>query len=931
MPRSASAKNMPWWSTELCALRTKARRAFKAWSQDKGELNRQSYRSCKSIYQRELRRAKNLTFDRLRKCASNNDTFAALSAFAGKNKTISLPESIIVNGVPVSDPATIVECCADHFFPGIRPSTAEHSKTEFLVDSVLSCPVVSAAPMVSEWEFDSAVQSLNSESSAGADGLSAELLLLCIPIIRTRLIAILNACLLLCFFPACWKSAKVSIIGKNNKASYDSLHSFRPISLGSNLAKILEKIILGRLSWAARIGDWFSEDQHGFRAGKSTETAAHSLSSFVESGFSNKCYSAAVFLDIRSAFDSAWHPAILAALSKRSCPLYLLKIVNSFLVDRCASLSHMGSSFVKKVDIGCPQGGVLSPFLWNVMIDDILRIKFPFPHKLIAYADDLVIITSHLDPSLAIAHLQRACDMVNSWLDGVKLTLNAAKSVLVLFSRRRIQLPSWSLVINGENIPCSQTVSYLGFFLDAQLSWMFHLTQKCAAAKRALFSVHNCLRLTWGVDRRRLIFLYESVVEPVLLYGCSVWISALRKKSAICKLRSFQRSITLLVTRAYKTAPTLSLLLLSNLRPVEARAFELSAVTSLSPSHAKCFSPSSRRVIKNRLPLIVSSPWTELISYPHLTSHPPWDINLCCLTVPVNGSVSLYSPHDRVLRFYVVALWENDILAFGVSCFSSDAQVWSSHGQFSSEYTLRRASDYALNLALRFSCEVNKAVPFGKSFEFFVLSPPYFSRPFRKLNVMELENLSLLTSVQTVSTVFSGLPSNSAGYLVAVSLAKKKTPCRIAADFYPVSNIRWKIKKCLDTNWEAEWLSSGLSGTKAFFPDVASASVIRTLDLKPWMVHIITGHCALNVHQNRFGFLNDSHCRCGDPMETVEHFLFHCPLFDRSDFKTQSILETSQWPPPLSAIPQSPALWAKLSSFIKKSKRLSLASLSRPR
>ena len=58
-----------------------------------------------------------------------------------------------------------------------------------------------------------------------------------------------------------------------------------------------------------------------------------------------------------------------------------------------------------------------------------------------------------------------------------------------------------------------------------------------------------------------------------------MWISALRKKSAICKLRSFQRSITLLVTRAYKTAPTLSLLLLSNLRPVEARAFELSAVT----------------------------------------------------------------------------------------------------------------------------------------------------------------------------------------------------------------------------------------------------------------------------------------------------------------------------------------------------------------
>jgi hypothetical protein len=113
--------------------------------------------------------------------------------------------------------------------------------------------------------------------------------------------------------------------------SYDSLQNFRPISLGSNLAKILEKIILGRLNWHARDCDWLSEEQHGFLAGKATETATHSLTSFVENGFSIKHFSVAAFLDIKSAFDSAWHPAIIAALSKRSCPQYLLKIVSSFL------------------------------------------------------------------------------------------------------------------------------------------------------------------------------------------------------------------------------------------------------------------------------------------------------------------------------------------------------------------------------------------------------------------------------------------------------------------------------------------------------------------------------------------------------------------------------------------------------------------------
>ena len=70
------------------------------------------------------------------------------------------------------------------------------------------------------------------------------------------------------------------------------------------------------------------------------------------------------------------------------------------------------------------------------MIDDILHIVFPFLSLLIAYADDLAIITSHLDLAVAIARLQIACDAINGWLEGVKLSLNAVKSVVILFSGR---------------------------------------------------------------------------------------------------------------------------------------------------------------------------------------------------------------------------------------------------------------------------------------------------------------------------------------------------------------------------------------------------------------------------------------------------------------------------------------------------------------
>jgi hypothetical protein len=63
-----------------------------------------------------------------------------------------------------------------------------------------------------------------------------------------------------------------------------------------------------------------SDFQHGFREGRLTESAAHSLISLTESAFDERKVCAAKYLDIKSAFDSAWHPAIIASLVKRFCP-----------------------------------------------------------------------------------------------------------------------------------------------------------------------------------------------------------------------------------------------------------------------------------------------------------------------------------------------------------------------------------------------------------------------------------------------------------------------------------------------------------------------------------------------------------------------------------------------------------------------------------
>jgi hypothetical protein len=132
----------------------------------------------------------------------------------------------------------------------------------------------------------------------------------------------------------------------------------------------------------------------------------------------------------------------------------------------------------------------------------------------VAYADDISVATIHKDAALATRNLQLVCHFVEKWLAARKLFLNAAKTVFILFSRKRLSHPNLFILLNGVKIFPAQEVSFLGLLLDANLNWCSHLDAKCTSARRALLSIRGCLRQSFGVDSKRLRFLYSSVVEP---------------------------------------------------------------------------------------------------------------------------------------------------------------------------------------------------------------------------------------------------------------------------------------------------------------------------------------------------------------------------------------------------------------------------------
>ena len=649
------ARNMPWWSKELCGLRHKTRQAFKLWSAQRTEVNKNTFKVLKASYQREVRKAKQGAWKLL--CNSNpgsSDLFSALNAASGKLSCISLPAVICIDGIEISEPLAILEKCAQHFFPEPPPSEDAHLPAEKLAESYSfssHSPSFIFPPITSE-ELASAVASMNVKSSPGLDGLSTALINSCFPLITDHLLKIMNACFSLSYFPTCWKAAKVVVIGKPNKPAYDSFNSFRPISVVNTLAKVLEKLILNRVRWVASTCQWLSPSQHGFIQGRSTESAAHSLISFCESSNIAKCTTACAFLDIKSAFDAAWHPAIISALDSRHCPRYLTQLIMSFLSDRTALFSLNESSLTVNVGLGCPQGGVLSPFLWSVLIDDVLRLCFPFLSFTVGYADDLTVATAHKDPTIATRNLQIMCDQVNNWCLSKKMSLNASKTVFMLVNKKLINCSHLSLTINGLSIcPTTETV-FLGLTVDCRLKWLVHVNRKIAAAKRVYFSLRAALKSTWGYDKYRLKFLYYSVVEPFLLYGCSVWAPMLSSKKNIKLLRSFQRSVTLPLSSAFKSVSTESCLALSNILPIDLRVLETTYMRYYSNSTG-CFSFASSKWLTSRLPGLTASTKYDL---PMLHSHPllpPWEPFLQP-SLLVEGC-ELLAPNDKSVCIFVAA------------------------------------------------------------------------------------------------------------------------------------------------------------------------------------------------------------------------------------------------------------------------------------
>jgi hypothetical protein len=170
--------------------------------------------------------------------------------------------------------------------------------------------------------------------------------------------------------PNIWKEAKVITIPKPGKDPKfpQNLHL---ISLLSTMGKLFEKVILKRIQRHIEEKSLHNACQSGFRACHSTTLQRMRLTDHMTLNFNNNMSTAAVFLDIKKAFDTTWHPALLYKLFELEFLTSLIKLISSHLSQRKFRVSVEGEmSTPREMQAGVPQGSVLSPTLYNIFIND---------------------------------------------------------------------------------------------------------------------------------------------------------------------------------------------------------------------------------------------------------------------------------------------------------------------------------------------------------------------------------------------------------------------------------------------------------------------------------------------------------------------------------------------------------------------------------
>jgi hypothetical protein len=181
-------------------------------------------------------------------------------------------------------------------------------------------------------------------------------------------------------------------IPKPGKGSYRGPKDFRLISLTSFLLKTMERLVDRFLRDEILVFRPLYPNQHAYQTRKSVETALHQFVVRVEKALDQREIALSAFLDIEGALNSTSYGSMCAVIARHGSDHTIIRWIRATLEGRQATATLGETSVSVAVSKGCPQGGVLSPLLWCLVVDELLARLCGGGVYAEGYADDICLL-----------------------------------------------------------------------------------------------------------------------------------------------------------------------------------------------------------------------------------------------------------------------------------------------------------------------------------------------------------------------------------------------------------------------------------------------------------------------------------------------------------------------------------------------------------